>query len=139
LLLLHGRQIHVHLFSVHQRNLLLLVSTKAKRIASESNPGGNPGGNTNDKQQQQQQQQQQTLEGAVLPSALGVAGDVVLQAVLLDLQRVVEGAVQLLHRHLDGPLGVREVRGRGGSRGLGDDDIIIIIIIITLPDLSGVH
>lgn len=35
------------------------------------------------------------------PSALGVTGDVVFQAVLLNLQCVVEGSVQLLHSHLD--------------------------------------
>lgn len=39
-----------------------------------------------------------------LPSTLGVARNVVLEAVLFDLQRVLEGAVQLLHRHLDGAL-----------------------------------
>lgn len=45
-----------------------------------------------------------TLQNLLLPSALGVAGDVMLQAVLLYLQRVVEGAIQLLDRHLDGAL-----------------------------------
>lgn len=39
-----------------------------------------------------------------VPSALGVTGDVVFQTVLLDLQRVVEGSIQLLHRHFDGTL-----------------------------------
>lgn len=39
-----------------------------------------------------------------VPSALGVTGDVMFQAVLLDLQRVVEGSIQLLHGHFDGTL-----------------------------------
>lgn len=39
-----------------------------------------------------------------IPSALGVTGDVVFEAVLLDLKHVVEGPVQFLHRHLDGAL-----------------------------------
>lgn len=40
----------------------------------------------------------------VVPSALGVTGDVVFEAVLLDLQHVVEGSIQLLYRHFDGTL-----------------------------------
>ena len=36
-----------------------------------------------------------------VPAALGVTGDIVFQAVLLDLQRVVEGSIQLLHCHFD--------------------------------------
>lgn len=36
-----------------------------------------------------------------VPSALGVTGDVVFEAVLLYLQRVIEGSIQLLHSHLN--------------------------------------
>ena len=37
--------------------------------------------------------QKQRATSGGLPPALGVAGDVMFEAVLLDLQRVVEGAV----------------------------------------------
>lgn len=40
----------------------------------------------------------------LLPPALGVAGDVVFEAVLLYLQSVIERPIQLLHCHLDGTL-----------------------------------
>lgn len=39
-----------------------------------------------------------------IPSALGVTWDVMFEAVLLYLQRMVEGSIQLLHSHLDGTL-----------------------------------
>lgn len=39
-----------------------------------------------------------------IPSALGVTGDVMLEAVLLDLKHVVKGSVQFLHGHLNGTL-----------------------------------
>ena len=41
---------------------------------------------------------------AYSPSALGVARYIMLQAVLLNLQGVVEGAIQFLYRHFNGAL-----------------------------------
>lgn len=38
------------------------------------------------------------------PPAFGMTGDVMLEAVLFNLQRVVEGSVQLLDSHFDGAL-----------------------------------
>lgn len=40
----------------------------------------------------------------LLPSALGVAGDVMFETVLFYLQSVIEGPIQLLYCHLDGTL-----------------------------------
>lgn len=40
----------------------------------------------------------------LVPSALGVTGDVVFEAVLLYLKHMVKGSVQFLHRHLNGTL-----------------------------------
>lgn len=60
---------------------------------------------------------------ACVPAALGVTGDVVFQAVLLDLQRVVEGPIQLLHRHFDRALQAKKHRiilGNGNSVTLLD-------------------
>lgn len=47
-------------------------------------------------------------KGLYTPPALGVTGDVMLEAVLLYLQHMVKGAIQLLHCHLNGTLQTSE-------------------------------
>lgn len=51
------------------------------------------------------------MKGALIlhiPSALGVTGDVMFKAVLLNLKHMIKGSIQFLHRHLNGTLHTSE-------------------------------